>query len=134
MLKRGQVQESLDNLSGGFQADRGRVFLIEFVSHGSHLSTFKRDPSLSSLLLAMPVPAHGETPGQRASRNAQGTTTVHAARQEKGGPIHSAVGEMWNARRNHAPPMDVIPIDDGVARANGPEVTRVPTAKGGEIA
>ena len=65
----------------------------EFVSHGSHLSTFKREPSLSSLLLAMPVPAHGETPGQRASRNAQGTTTVHAARQERGAPSTARWGK-----------------------------------------
>ena len=38
--------------------------------------------------------------------------------RKKGGPIHSELGGMWNARRNHAPLMDVIPIDDGVARAN----------------
>ena len=32
--------------------------------------------------------------------------------------IHPAQEPGPTAARNHAPPMDVIPIDDGVARAN----------------
>ena len=43
-------------LPGDFEADRGLVFLIELVSHGSHLSTFElgdfdRAPSLNGRLL-----------------------------------------------------------------------------------
>ena len=48
-------------------------------------------------------------PASARRSNAQGTTTVHCCAPGKAGPIHSALGEMWNVRRNHAPPNGCYP-------------------------